>query len=266
MRISSTLLLGLAGGQLCLLTAGAQTVSEDFNSYANGTTVGSGSMNGGAGWYSAWSGNGQGGTVNNGMLSENGASGGAPAYWRYFNSLGSITPSTTYYFRADLGANSPTSQNEWWGAALTDNSGTHIAELTVEHTWVTSQIGYSTYGGNTAGYAADGSSEEMVGKLQWNGTSLTLSVWATPASSPLPGDEATAGNPTWVQTGTAPSANNLGGVLLEGFSVQSDTTVYADNLMFGSSWASVTAVPEPGTLGLLGLGLSSLFFVRRFRK
>ena len=264
MKIKSTLLLTLAGGQMCLLTAGAQTVSEDFNSYANGTTIGSGTMNGGGGWYSAWQGNGQGGAVNNGVLSENGASGGAPAYWRYFNSLGAINSSTTYYFRADLGANSPTSQNEFWGAALTDNSGNRIGELIVEHTWVTSQIGSTTFTGNTAGYTPNGGLEEMLGELQWNNNSLTLSVWATPASSPLPGSQAAAGAPTWVQTGAAPTANNLGGVLLEGFSVQSDTTVEADNLLFGPTWASVTTVPEPSILGLLGLG--GLFLSRRFRK
>lgn len=238
----------MAIGQICLLPSHAQlTAVETFN-YADGS--GLSGLNGGTGWSSAWADNNKGTpTVNSGALGGLGNGGGYA--WRYFSSPVSITPDLTYYFRADLGYND---QTGYWSADLTDGSGDIVAKLVLEHTWATSTIGTTAFTGNTIGYVADGTMETLIGKLQWDSSdaNLSLSVWVTPASDPISATEAGAGAPTWIQTGAAPYATDIGGVTLENWG--QNTSVMGDNLYFGSTWADVTAVPEPGTLALLGLG------------
>ena len=261
MKTSAAILVAITGVQMCLMTATAQPTAVDtFNEYANGSSLSG--LNGGSGWSSAWANNGAvGQTVQNGVLTTSGAAGGI-ADWRYFASPVSISASTTYYFRADLGIND-SSDSSFWADALTDGNGSVIAQLALVHNYVTSYIGGGNqFSGNTIGYTPNGSADELLGELQWSGSSLSLSVWVTPASSPLPTSQAAAGSPIWVQTGTAPSVANIGGVLLQSFSSPGVTT--AANLYFGPTWESVTAVPEPGMLALLGLG-GLLLTLRRSR-
>jgi len=217
-------------------TGAPATVVENFASYANGASIGSGSLNGGIGWSGAWQANNNGTqAVTNGVLYCTGAS---LADWRYFSSPISITANTTYFFRTDLGANEP-DQNFFWGCALTDGSGNKIAEMVLNNTWITSYIGSTLFTGNTIGYVpTNGTVEHLIGSLQWNGSTLILSVWAIPGANSVPASQAVAGNATWIQTNATPSANNIGGVLLESFSMQGTAT--ANNLFFGPTWASIT--------------------------
>jgi hypothetical protein len=258
MKTKSTLIaMGIVIiGPMSLTNAiGQATVSDPFNEYANGSSVNSG-LNGGTGWSGAWAGNGASGTVNNGAFTESGS--GSPAFWRYFSSPVAVTATTTYYFGGALGGN--WSSSGWWGDTITDGSGNQIAQLVLNNNFLTSQLNYQTFGGNTAGYTP-GTVEDMVGELQWSGSAITLSVWASPGADSLPGSQAEAGAPTWVQTGTA-TENNIGGVLLQGFAL-SGSTATAQELAFGSTWSSVTAVPEPGTFGLLGAAAGMLLALKR---
>lgn len=210
------------------------TAVENFASYTNGASIGSGGMNGGSGWSGAWQCNHTGTqAVTNGVLYCTGAS---LADWRYFSSPVSITSNTTYYFRADLGANEPDNVF-YWGCALTDSSGRKIAEMVLNNTWITSYIGSEIFPGGTVGYTANGTVQHLIGQLQWNGTNLSLSVWVVSGNNPIPATQTAAGSAIWIQTTNAPTASNMGGVLLESFSLNNFAT--AANLYFGPTWASV---------------------------
>ena len=232
---------------MCLMTAIAQpTAFETFDEYTNGSTISSGTMNGGTGWSGTWQTNTNGTqSVTNGVLYCNPGTNYESACWRYFASPVSIASNTTYYFRADLGAVDP--QNYfYWGCCLTDGGGNHIANIVENNAWVTSYIGASypsnIFLGNTIGYTANGTVLHLIGECQWyptNGsTNLNLTVYVLPT---VPPNQAFASTPTWIQVHSAPYATNIGGVLLESFAMnEGGDMASAANLYFGPSWESVT--------------------------
>ncbi|MGH8047275.1 MAG: PEP-CTERM sorting domain-containing protein [Chthoniobacterales bacterium] len=87
------------------------------------------------------------------------------------------------------------------------------------------------------------------------------SLWINPASSNF--EAASAPTPTLTVTG----GNDL--VQINQFLIRGVTGSGAgevDELRVGTTWASVTPVPEPGTVALVGLGLGTVLFgVRRRR-
>lgn len=143
-------------------SAGASTTAiETFGEYANGSSISSGTMNGGAGWAGAWQSNHTGTqAVTNGVLNCTGAS---LADWRNFASPVAIAPNSTYYFRADLGLNEP-DQLGFWGCALTDGSGVNIAEMALDHNYFTSFISGSQFSGSAPGYTPDGTVKHLIGQ------------------------------------------------------------------------------------------------------
>src|SRR5208282_1772351 len=239
MKIKLFLSSVLAFAQLFLLNAIATpTAFDTFGEYADGSTGSSGSLNGGAGWTGPWQGNNAGAqTVSNGVLYCTGTS---LANWRYFSSPVSInTNSTTYYFRADLVVNDSAGQ-EYWGCYLTDSSGNSIARIVLNQNFYTSYIGNDQFTGSTAGYTPDGTVEHVIGEVQWTGSSNSLSVWVIPGSSIIPPSQAGAGSATWVQTdSTLPTANNIGGVLMQSYSLAGTATV--NNLYFGPNRSDVVS-------------------------
>jgi len=234
-KLVIALVLGLA--QMCLLNAiAAPTAFDTFGEYGNGSTVSSGSLNGGGGWTGAWQGNTAGAqTVSNGVLYCTGTS---LANWRYFSAPVAIdTNSTTYYFRADMGV-SDSAGSEYWGCYLTDRSGNAIARVVLNQDFYTSYIGSDQFTGSTAGYTPDGTVEHLIGQVQWSGSSISLSVWVIPGSSNIPPTQAEAGSPTWIQTdSTLPTAGNIGGVLMQSYSLAGRATV--NNLFFGPAWSDL---------------------------
>ena len=230
------------------------TAFDTFGEYNNGSTVSSGSLNGGSGWTGAWQGNNAGTqAVTNGVLY---CTGSSLANWRYFSSPVAInTNSTTYYFRADMGVNDSVGQ-EYWGCYLTDNSGNSIARIVLNQNFYTSYIGNDQFSGSTAGYTPDGTVEHLIGEVQWSGSSVSLSVWAISGSNSIPATQNGAGSPTWVQTdSTLPTANNIGGVLMQSYSLAGTATL--NNLYFGSNWSDVvsgTGSPPNSPVNLTATG------------
>ena len=250
-------------GEMGLITSYAQPDAfDDFSSYANGSSVGSGTMNGGTGWSSAWHGNGQGSQiVDNGVLGITPNAGGGFANWRYFASPVSInTSSSTYFFRTDMGVNSP-SQSFWLESDLTDNFGDHIASLVLNNSWATSLIGSDQFSGGTIGYTPNGAMDTLIGEVQWSGSSISLSAWVYPVGTA----PSNPGTPTWVQTDSnVPFAANIGGMLLQSYSMNGTASV--GNVSYGATWNDVVPAPEPGTLALCGLGaLCGVPLFRRLR-
>lgn len=246
MKIKLIIPSAIVIGQMCLMTATAQpTAVETFGEYTNGTVIAA--MNGGAGWSTNWQWNSVGTqTASNGVLYCK--SGGFNHFsdWRYFSSPVSITTNTTYYFRSDVGANEP-DNGFFWGSRLTDGSGNLIADIVLENAWVRSDIGGDDYLGNTIAYHADGTVVHLIGELQWtninNIAQVILSVYVLPVvtNATVPGQQIFASSPTWIQTdANLPSAANIGGVLLDGWSLSAAAVASAQNLYFGPTWADVT--------------------------
>ncbi|HLH53353.1 MAG TPA: hypothetical protein VKY92_07035 [Verrucomicrobiae bacterium] len=140
-------------------------------------------------------------------------------------------------------ANDP-SDAYFWGFRLTDTSGSLVADIDLEHTWTTSFLGGNRFSGFTTSYTM-GTAVRVIGACQWtNGTNTSLSVYVYPTGPGvnLPGDQALAGQPAWVQNGPAPNVKNIGGVLLDGWTFNSTTTAAISNCYFGTTWAQV--VPD----------------------
>ena len=243
MRSRQIIWSSIAAGQLCLVTAfGSPTVVETFGEYTNGSAINSGNLNGGTGWSGAWQCN-QKGTqsVTNGVLYCNDGGDYESADWRYFASGVPIQTNTIFYVRADLGSVDP--QNYfYWGCAMTDSQGNHIANIVLNNAWVTSYIANNIFTGFTTAYTADGTVVHLIGECQWyvtNGTTnLNLTVYVLPT---VPPSQELASTPTWIQTGSAPAVTNIGGVTLESFAMnEGGDYASAANLYFGSTWESVT--------------------------
>jgi hypothetical protein len=93
-------------------------------------------------------------------------------------------------------------------------------------------------------------------------TAKTASLWVDPDSSTFGGTAPTA---------TA-SLSGLTATAIDDVGVKAQSAAggpyLVDNLLIGTTWADVTpsAVPEPATLALAGLGIISLVFARRMRR
>lgn len=239
--ISSAIVIG----QMCLMTAIAQpTAFETFGEYANGTLITN--MNGGTGWSTNWQWNSVGTqTASNGVLYCASKGANHIASWRYFSAPVSIATNTTYYFRADLGTYEP-DNGFFWGVRLTDGSGNLVADIDLENAWVRSDIGGDDYLGNTIAYTADGTVVHLIGECQWqvaNGaTNVNLMVYVLPVvtNATVPGEQRFASTPTWIQSDVPPPVGNIGGVLLDGWSLSAAAVASAQNLYFGPTWADVT--------------------------
>jgi len=94
----------------------------------------------------------------------------------------------------------------------------------------------------------------------------TFGGTATLYFNPTPGNAQPAATVTLTPTAYVTDISDVG------FKAQTPTVIgnyIFDNMMVGTTWADVTsvsAVPEPGTLALGGLGMLGLMAARRLRR
>jgi hypothetical protein len=87
-------------------------------------------------------------------------------------------------------------------------------------------------------------------------------LWVNPNPSTFGGADLQTSSATWQVTGL-----NTEGARWKSFKFYSGSATSAtslDEIRFGTSYASVTPIPEPSTYALIGLGLAALFTLRRF--
>ncbi len=126
-----------------------------------------------------------------------------------------------------------------------------------------SKIVGGTTGGvaNTAGTQYDVGTTYLLVASYTNSTSSTSSFWVNPVSL---GGAA----PTATVTDASPTARSIQSVLMNSImgTTNSTGTLYSvDAIRVGTSFADVTAIPEPSTLVLVAISLSAVVFLRRCR-
>jgi hypothetical protein len=87
-------------------------------------------------------------------------------------------------------------------------------------------------------------------------------LWVNPNPSTLGGADLDTSTATWQATGLNTEDARWKSFKFISGSATSATSL--DEIRFGTSYASVTPIPEPSTYALIGLGLAALFTLRRF--
>jgi hypothetical protein len=235
--------------------------SEDFT-YSNGQLVGD---NGGTGWAAAWTTPGTFGTTSG--LVESGQFRGTSSTANNFNSRAISTtftgsPTVPLYFSALFTNPSDTGAHALL-LAVSDNATVNDNDVRIG--LADGKFSAKLEGGanNTTvdgdfGTAALNTQYLVVGKLEFNvsGANDRLTVWI---------------DPTGVETATA--SNTITGQDL-GWVTPTHATVgqfnvsgrgIIDEVRIGSAWSDVAAIPEPGSLALIGIAVGSLVIARRRR-
>lgn len=124
---------------------------------------------------------------------------------------------------------------------------------------------------NTTGFVMDtthlaaGSTHLLV--LSYQIISGTLndvaSFWLDPSSSTF--GSGTAPTALLTLTGSSTDTTSLNTVEIKNGSIV-PTPTYIDEIRVGTSWADVTPIPEPATVGMLGVGAAVAMLLRRIRK
>jgi hypothetical protein len=132
---------------------------------------------------------------------------------------------------------------------------------------VGSQFQATSYNnGNFANIATSNLGDTLLFVIKWE-LSLTagqnnIYLWVNPNQSTFGGADLHTNTATWSATGLDTDEARW-----KSFSFHSGHTTSAtslDEIRFGTSYASVTPIPEPSTYALIGLGLAALFTLRRF--
>ncbi len=136
----------------------------------------------------------------------------------------------------------------------------------------TFQIGLDKGTGTAANFVFDsgtyntGDTVLIVGNYQFNSgttTDDTTRLWINPAAATLGDDGLTPGANLTNSTGT--DNGQLAAFILRQTSAVVPAGIELDELRIGTTWTDVTAVPEPTTAGLLGVGAMGLLSRRKRR-
>jgi hypothetical protein len=252
MRKCESLVLLVASASFLTLasTAHAAVNASDSFSYANGSLTGN---SGGTGFSTAW------GDANSNIASASSTlvasgqvtcSNGDAIYRGLTTSFGS---SGTLWMGVDLQVKTPGT----FGGLLLYN-GTSEKFLVGGN----NNLQIWTMGANAAAAAGSAISDDSTttlkrGVVQFNldpGSAGSASLWVSQGGAT-------------VDVTRTPDAT-ITGLTLTGVNtlrIGSNTSLVLDNVTLGTTFADVGAVPEPGSMGLLGLGASGLLWRRRRR-
>lgn len=262
----------VAACSLALVTAhaGAAVIAQDgFQSYSAGALNGA---NGGSGWGGAWSATGNANVVDpaanlsgDRALALTGNANNA-AVRTLASSFSGNSLFVSFLIQADRGTS--IDRNDFMGLWLdlgVNNGGTNRPNIGIkgnqDSTSATNDIFARTTGSN--GSYAPGSNIDVldtylvVGHLYRNtaGNYTNFDLWLNPTVDDFLSPDASF-------TGNAGiSAIDRVGIRLA--NLDSGDRILIDNLRLTTTFDEATAVPEPGVLGLLGLGLAGLAFARR---
>jgi hypothetical protein len=250
--------------------AGAAVIAQDgFQSYSTGALNGA---NGGSGWGGAWSATGNANVVDpaanlsgNRALALTGNANNA-AVRTLASSFSGNSLFVSFLVQADRGTS--IDRNDFMGLWLdlgTNNGGTNRPNIGIkgnqDSTTSTNDLFARTTGTN--GSYAPGSNIDaldtylVVGHLYRNaaGNYTNFDLWLNPTVDDFLSPDASF-------TGNAGiSAIDRVGIRLA--NLDSGDRILIDNLRLSTTFQEATAIPEPGVLGLLGLGLAGLAFARR---
>lgn len=250
--------------------AGAAVIAQDgFQSYSTGALNGA---NGGSGWGGAWSATGNANVVDpaanlsgNRALALTGNASNA-AVRTLASSFSGDSLFVSFLLQADRG--SSIDRNDFMGLWLdlgTNNGGANRPNIGVkgnqDSSSATNDIFARTTGTNGS-YAPDSNLDVLdtylvVGHLYRNaaGNYTNFDLWLNPTVDDFLSPDASF-------TGNAGiSAIDRVGIRLA--NLDSGDRILIDNLRLSTTFQEATAIPEPGVLGLLGLGLAGLAFARR---
>lgn len=149
------------------------------------------------------------------------------------------------------------------GAALCDRTDSDSG--TTFHLGIAQNVNTRTYD-NTDSYSV-GDTLFIVGEydISSTGAADTAELYVFDSSTPTP-DTIPSTQPLTPTVSSPFSAALSGGDNIESFFLRDQGTSFAaniDNVRVGTTWADVTSVPEPASLGLLGLGAFAAVSRRR---
>lgn len=143
-------------------------------------------------------------------------------------------------------------------AGTPSNSPFHISIDHLTQNWQVQNMG----GAQTSlGSTAIGESVLFVLKMELDpaGTGNNLYLWMNPSASTLGGADLAVGTANWSATGLSTASARF-----RSFAVQlGGSTGSYDEIRFGTDYASVTPIPEPGVFALAALGLGAVILRRR---
>lgn len=146
-------------------------------------------------------------------------------------------------------------------AGVPANSPFHISINTVDQSWQVQNMGGNQ---TTLGTTAIGDSAFFVLKMELNPTgSNNLYLWLNPSTATLGGADLAVGTANWSTTGLSTDNARFRSFAVE---IGGTNTGSYDEIRFGTSYASVTPIPEPSAVVLVLVATAGMALSRRRRR
>lgn len=255
-------------------TISSQVAYDNFQYVATApTNVNTGTINGGDGWSGAWVNDGGTGTFAvrdpGTPLSANGVTGGDRAMAATgFSGTGPRSASRSLdaaesgdlFVRFLVRFDGTLETNDLFDFELL-SGGNQVARFGMKEGAAGGDWFGSVNGGSTGFFGSfDGATDHMIvlrlSKIFGASVYNALSIWIDPSYLDLD-------NPLLTVTSGSSSFGSVDGLNFGQESLETADRVYFDELLLGSAWKDVVAVPAPGTLCMLTLGAAGLLRRRR---